>query len=480
MHITRRPGITYRWLDPWVTEMIREPGVMEGDARATSPLAGTRFDFKRNREIACNSERVNERTWYCPTAYRLIEFDLACLLPETVDESIESRLAALETAVISESHESVLANALRGVADALLLPNDVQRALLHAQAIEGGYSIEALAELARADSEITAVAGKITSWFGKTSRLMPTAFVARCCPALDDSIDTALSLTEEMRTYLVGLHAGLRLEPLPQFSAQELVLMVGEGNTHPKHIAYFLPSDLGVAHSPFRRSYYFSNVHMALSNQVGLPLAREHLLVNELSCPETQDPVLAALGVLAHEAGHSVFREGSSFLALNHHDRWLSVMMQEVMADVFGVLFLSEVIGPELGYKTDRILAYHLTECLRYVDRGLGCFADSDGMCFQLNFLADFGVLAPAPDRPALLSAEPDAVLAALRALARVLADSILTDNVEITSSLAGRLGPAACHPAVERFLSVRSAIPPASLEYRVATNPRISGPLCR
>lgn len=434
----------------------------------TSPPAAARFDFLSNRSIMCNPEKKDLRSCYDPTSYDLVGFELADLPDGTLRNGVTAQMSALKTAIECSAGKADLASAVRAIASEFVDPRDVRRASLHADAITHGYSDAALAELADVDGTATIVAGDIMSWYGKSKELLPTAFVSGRAASLDGPIETAMSLAEEMAAYATNLRAGLTLAPLPEFSAQNLVMMAGEGNLHPKHIAYFLPSDQGIAHSPFRRSYYFSNVHMALVHHLALPLARAHLKIDGQGWPAFQDPRIAAMGVLAHEAGHSVCREGYGFGALNRHDRWLSVTMQEVMADVFGTLFLTDVIAPALGFSPESTIAYHLAECLRYVDRGLGWFADSDGMCLQLNYLAQFGVLRSDLDNPATLCADAAAVTAAFRSLARVLADSLLADNVALTVELANRFGPATLHPIVQAYVQARSSHRPASLDYRM------------
>ena len=112
-------------------------------------------------------------------------------------------------------------------------------------------------------------------------------------------------------------------------------------------------------------------------------------------------------------------------------------------------------------------IGYHLAECLRYVDRGLGCFADSDGMYLQLAYLADFGVLAPSIPGSPKLTVDVDGILAGLRSLARVLADTVLAGDVAATLALAKAYGPTSANPALGPFLAARSSELPVSLDYQ-------------
>jgi SAM-dependent methyltransferase len=455
---------------------LRSAPVAEGERIAR------RFDFECNRAAEVNSG--SER--YDAANYRMRDLALGAIDPEFVTGNFADTLLALIEATQARwrdaahrrgaplSPPDAVSAAVRQVAECLTRPRDRDRALLHAAALESGYSQQVLAALAGEDAIVTVIAGDLESWFGKTRERLPTAFAAVRHDVLDRPVRRALRLEEAMRDWLRSLHFGLRMAPLPDFAPTDLAMMAGEGDTHPKHIAYFLPSDLGVSRSPYKRSYYFANVHMALIDAAGLPLAREHLDLGR-PWPDVQSPEIATLGVLAHEAGHAVFRDGNPLVALNRADRWLSVTMQEVMADVFGTLLFAEVIGPALGHDREEILAYHLAECLRYVDRGLGCFPDSDGMYLQLSYLASFGVLAPSWAGGALLKVDVQGVLAGLRSLGRVLADIVLAGDVGSTRELARSFGPASRNPVLEPLLMARSSELPISLRYKQAAPTRLA-----
>jgi hypothetical protein len=326
------------------------------------------------------------------------------------------------------------------------LPHEADRRALtmRANSLVCGYSDEMLATLAGIDEEVALVVGKISTWFGKHLGGLPSAFGCVCDEAGRAAVALAMQQCDSVARYLRGLHAGLRFGSVPSFAATRLFFMAGEANRHPKHIAYFLPEDEGVKRSPFKRTYYFANTHRALLERISLPLARSYLDLGA-AIPGSADELEAipTLGVLAHEMGHFVHREGASFAALNGADRWVSVLMQETAADVFGTLILAEVLAPVFGFTPAQAILYHLAECLRYVDRGLGCFPDSDGMYLQLNYLAMFGALRVESGEDPRLQADPEVVLAGFRSLARVFADTLLSGEAEGALALHRRFGPA-------------------------------------
>ena len=359
-----------------------------------------------------------------------------------------------------------IAACLRRIAPALPHEQDRQALELRADAVESGYDEAALAALAEIEEETALVAGQIATWYGKQTGGLPTAFGCVRDHAKSQAVATARRLDDEAATYLRGLHAWLRLGDVPAFAPVNVFFMAGEGDRHPKHIAYFLPEDEGVKRSPFKKTYYFANTHDALVENMSLPLASRYL---DLGRDQPVDLAalgsIPALGVLAHEMGHFVHREGRSFAPLNAADRWASVMLQEISADGFGILIVAEVLAPRMGLSRDDVIFYHLAECLRYVDRGFGYFPDCDGMALQLGYLLAFGALELVEEEGApRLKGEAGTVLAGLRSLARVLADTLLDEDVDRSLALVRDFGPAS--QQLEPLLTALSAQPVKTIHY--------------
>ncbi|WP_157225094.1 hypothetical protein [Nocardia thailandica] len=351
---------------------------------------------------------------------------------------------------------------------AALLPDEQSRraAELRTQAVGTGYTDEILAELAGLDEPTTIVCGQVSTWFGKEVRGLPTVFGCRTDAELQSLVTRTHEFDNNVRAHLRSLHADLLVGDMPAFAATRLFLMAGEGNRHPKHIAYFLPEDEGVKYSPFKKSYYFANTHRAMLDRISAPLADRHLDIGVCFDPGArQFAAIPTLGVLAHELGHFVHRPGKDFTRLNETDRWTSVVLQETAADVFGTLVLAEIWAPHFGIAADDVIAYYLSECLRYTSRGFGHFPDSDGMFLQLSYLAHFRALSLHEGITPRLTGEPSAVLAGLRSLARVLADTLLDDDAQTAREFYLYFGPASrgeLGPLIEVFRE--SSMP--SIEY--------------
>ncbi|MCY1079434.1 class I SAM-dependent methyltransferase [Archangium lansingense] len=450
-------------------------------------MAIDRFAYDQNLQRATRYREWRSAFWPPSDEYRLICLDLAPEVP-SLGPGLAAELETLRTAidVAWQKSKTQVVNGPARMHDAAsvtrclhriakLLPNATDRRALElrAGAVERGYEDGTLSALAGLDEDITFIAGNISTWYGKQTRGLPTAFGCVRDEERQAAVAKASEHMADVAAYVRSLHTHLRLGEVPAFSATRLFFMAGEGNRHPKHIAYFLPEDEGVKHSPFKKTYHFTNTHHALLNTISLPLARR-LLHLGTPIPSSSAALghIPTLGVLAHEFGHFVHREGVTFAALNSAARWASVTLQEAAADVFGTLVLAEVLAPALGIPPADVVTYHLAECLRYVDRGLGCFPDSDGMYLQLAYLVSFGALTLEPGAESRLVGDPEVVIAAFRSLARVFADTLLAGDVERSIALHQAYGPATPHHLDQLIATLREG-PPKTLEYK--QEPRVT-----
>ena len=323
-----------------------------------------------------------------------------------------------------------------------------------------GYAEDRVAELMRAEENVAIVAGQISTWFGKEVRPRPTAFGSMRDERLTALLNARAPDRAPIDEYLSGMHKALAVRDIPYFVPSTLFFMAGEGNLHPKHIAYFLPEDEGVKRSPVKKTYYFANTHAVLVRNVGLRLLGNVFPGLNQEFPDHLPPA----GVLAHEVGHFVLRENTAYTDLNRENRWISVVLQEAAADIFGTLIVAEVWAEALGITTEQAIAYHLSECLRYVCRGLGLFPDSDGMFMQLNFFSSFDAIRFDPAAKAM-TADIEGVVACLRAMARVLADTLLNNNPQGAIAFHNRFGPGS-ETRLDPLLAAIQGALPYSVEY--------------
>lgn len=443
--------------------------------------ANDRFDYEFNLRGAGTYRDYRGNFWPPADGYTLTCLNLAAATPGLGDGLLRG-LAALKSVIEGEwrrakdsgiavrrrlADPGPVAEAMRNIAKYLPGEADDRAVTLRADAIMDGYTEEILQELAGLREEITVVAGQISTWYGKQVKGLPTAFACRRHEAGDALVARALGYRHEAAAHLTRLHADLRLDDLPSFGASELFFMAGEGNLHPKHIAYFLPEDEGVKYSPFKKTYYFGNTHRALLESASYPLFARFLRFDgEFGLADARSGIVPTLGVLSHELGHFVRRPATGYEELNAADRWASVVLQEVAADVFGIVIVADVWAPRLGIDPASVVAYYLAECLRYLDRGLGFFPDSDGMFLQLSYFVQLGVLKPEQAGDGIrFSGTCQTVLAALRSLARVLGDALLAGRAEPAVELYQAFGPMTSAPLQPLVESLRQR-PSTSVEY--------------
>lgn len=439
--------------------------------------AADRFSYAANLSQAGSYRDHRLPFWPPASEYDTVPLDLTDATPDLGDGFLGT-LAELRAAIETEwtrakdhgiaqrrrfAEPAVVAAVLRRLAEHLPSEVDKHALMLRADAVEHGYEDHILKDLAALEEDVTVVAGQVSTWYGKDLRGLPTAFACRRDEQRQADVARALELLPDVTDYLSRLHPDLGIGDLPAFGAAQLFFMAGEGNLHPKHIAYFLPEDEGVKHSPFKKTYYFANTHRTLVRNASAPLAAELLGLDvTLEPDDVRFAAVPTLGVLSHEIGHFVQRPATSYKELNAADRWASVVLQEVAADVFGVLALADVWAERLGIARGDVIAYYLAECLRYVSRGLGHFPDSDGMFLQLNYFTQVGALRWDGSR---LVGDHGAVVAGLRSLGRVLADFLLAGDADLAVKLHRSYGPATAEPLQGLVEDLRRR-PAVSAEY--------------
>lgn len=310
--------------------------------------------------------------------------------------------------------------------------------IIKAAALRNGYTDESIKALNEINPEISFVGGNISSWYGKRPGGFATCFANTRRPDLTEMTHWVNEFSNTTTDYLSELNKRLELSETPVFVVSDLVFMSGEGNGHPKHIAYFLPEDEGFKRSRIKKTHYFSNVHQAQIENISAPLLN---MFTDLNYDRVDTVELAVLGVLGHEFGHFVTLPETNFGTVSAWDRWASIMYQEIAADVFGFLLLADLWGPLLGYSREASCTYYIGELLRYLNRGFGAFPDSDGMMFQLNYLREFSAVVMSDDKTTLRITSADAVIAAMRSLARTLTESLLKNDVDLLAKLSTRFG---------------------------------------
>lgn len=166
--------------------------------------------------------------------------------------------------------------------------------------------------------------------------------------------------------------------------------IAGEANSYSRHFACFFPEDEGVKYAPQKRTIVFANTYLNLFER----FARSQAFRPGWQHEPIPDSALWARHLIAwfrgHDLGHSVVLEKMMFGKLCKQDRWGSMVVQEALADVFGLLMcLTEPSRQALQLNEALQLKFFLLEMLRYLRRGPCDYPDAGAAYIQLKWLTE-------------------------------------------------------------------------------------------
>ena len=95
-----------------------------------------------------------------------------------------------------------------------------------------------------------------------------------------------------------------------------------------------------------------------------------------------------------HDLGHSLVRNENVFPMLSKIDRWGSMMVQEALADQFGLLMcLTPQVADGLQLDRNVLARIYFLEILRYLRRGPSSYPDAGAAWIQFNYLREHGCI---------------------------------------------------------------------------------------
>tara|TARA_R100000306_G_scaffold62381_1_gene69189 strand:- start:4298 stop:4969 length:672 start_codon:yes stop_codon:yes gene_type:complete len=170
----------------------------------------------------------------------------------------------------------------------------------------------------------------------------------------------------------------------------DLFAAAGESNLYPKHFAYFMPEDEGIKYAEHKRTIVFSNVYSQLFTRIALKQLNMFGWKRS-NLPDDKELSQYLIGWFrGHDLGHSIVSQNTSFKNLSKLDRWGSMVVQEALADVFGLLICSSHrITDELQLDKETLSRVYLLEMLRYLRRGPCDFPDAGAAYIQFKFLLE-------------------------------------------------------------------------------------------
>jgi len=324
------------------------------------------------------------------------------------------------------------AAALDRAAAQLSCPGSARSLQLRAAILRGAEPRAIQRELVDLDeNELFSVCGPLGTWLGKSRTTYHSglfALVDRPLNAVIAAVDTRTAETEAFLRDLVDPRLELQSPPAIKFT--RLMFCGGEANLYPKHFAYFLPEDEGIKHAPRKKTLVLVNVYREMYRRVSEPFSR-HVVADPVEGDPDAIDLQLTLWFRGHDTGHGVRLPETDFTAMRCEGRWLSMVMQEAMADVFG--FLMSTAGPwtEVAPTADRGVAatIFLREMLRYLCRGGDDFPDAGAALIELSFLAAHGYVDLDTSAGPRLATTPDRLFDGLVALARLFARTALAND---------------------------------------------------
>lgn len=272
--------------------------------------------------------------------------------------------------------------------------------------------------------------GKTSTWVGKSKQSYYSSWFGEPAPMLQEISDVMDSLFPESLLFLQKeIAADLLALPGCAYKIINLFGIAGEANSYPKHFAYFFPEDEGLKYSPVRRTVVFANTYLQLFEMFSRTEA-SRLGWAEDELPESrvcQRYLIAWFR--GHDLGHSLVRNENVFPKLSKIDRWGSMMVQEALADQFGLLIcLTPQVADGLQLDRNVLARIYFLEILRYLRRGPSSYPDAGAAWIQFNYLREHGCIE--------LSAEtivfhPELFFTQMASLTRLMCEELLGGDAE-------------------------------------------------
>ena len=272
--------------------------------------------------------------------------------------------------------------------------------------------------------------GNTSTWVGKSRQSFYSSWFGEPAPVLQEISDVMDNLFPESLLYLQKeIAADLLAMPGCAYKIINLFGIAGEANTYPKHFAYFFPEDEGLKYSPVKRTVVFANTYLQLfelfsrTEAVKMGWAEDALPESHVC----QRYLIAWFR--GHDLGHSLVRNENVFPKLSKIDRWGSMMVQEALADQFGLLMC---LTPQVtdGLQLDRtVLArIYFLEMLRYLRRGPSSYPDAGAAWIQFNYLREHGCVELKADS---IDFHPELFFTQMANLTRLMSEELLGGDTE-------------------------------------------------
>lgn len=227
--------------------------------------------------------------------------------------------------------------------------------------------------------------GYLQGWYTDDKKYNFSSFIAIVDLKLEKTVNTLDHKINKLITYIQNrYYLNVSIAKPPLFKISYLVATAGKADTHPRHFTYFFPENENVKFSSHKKTCLFVNQYFHLHNSFNSKLDK-----NIIDLDSEQEKTVITMNDIkmvliiwfkGHDIAHGIRSHEIDFLSLRKSVGYTNSMaLQELMADVFGYLFLIDnawTTSFTLTY-SDKINTVFVKELFRYISRGLDLNPDS-------------------------------------------------------------------------------------------------------
>lgn len=281
------------------------------------------------------------------------------------------------------------------------------------------------------EQELISVCGPLGTWLGKSRKLFHSALFAIPDKKINIMIKKVDRSHLECQRFLRTLvHPKLIVQTPPLINFANLMFCSGEADLYPKHYAYFLPEDEGVKKMPSKKTLVFINVYSQMYSLISKKFS-ENIIQSSVDGASNDDVKnQLALWFRGHDTGHGVQLPETNYKAMRCRGHWLSMVLQETIADVFGFILSTSRPWVEISVRSDLRLASDIfvQEMLRYLCRGGDDFPDAGATLIQMSFLCQNGFIE-LDFNTIQIKYDPDRLYDGMVVLAKYLTENVLSND---------------------------------------------------
>jgi len=308
------------------------------------------------------------------------------------------------------------------------------------------------------EQELVLLCGPLSTWYQKSTKMFHSFVAAVPDKNVNEKIAQADELFHQVLPYLRDLlgNQEILVGDIPLFVSGDLIACGGEANRFPKHFSYFLPEDENVKWASTKKTVLFQNLYTHRFLHTTRPLF--YRIARGFSLEEIQENTLTTNLVMwlrGHDIGHSILLPSTDYKALRQIGRWNSMLVQEAIADVYGLMMKTSPYWKDISQTPDDTSAsLYAAELIRYVTRGVDVSPDAGAAYLQLSFLAGEGYFTLDHDNIEI-HGSADSLLVGIKELTKILTHLVLTPNVDaLLEFLEKYIGRSEHAAAVKSFVT--------------------------